>query len=153
MMHTQFAIVAACLIASVAESQEPRHVPQLVIPCEIIDVYDGDTVTVRVTVDVRVRLLDCWSPEVKGKGVGPIQKSYGIHSRETLKEIVDGEECLLIVDLDRVDRLDKLFTFGRLLSRIRTYGSGIDLAEEMVRMGAATETKSVYWKSLDEVKP
>lgn len=113
-------------------------VPQIVVPCEVVEVYDGDTVTVRLTINVRVRLLDCWAPEVKTKD--GTEKAYGIHARETLKELVDGEKCLLTVPLENVDRLDDVFTFGRVLGDLRLL-NGLDAADEMVRMGAAAREK------------
>lgn len=129
------ATIATCLMASVAESQELRHVPQLVIPCEVVEVYDGDTVTVRLTIDVRVRLLDCWAPEVRT--TDDVEKAYGIYSRETLCNLIGGRKCLLTVPLNGADRLDDVFTFGRLLGRLRDIESGLDASEEMHRMGAA----------------
>lgn len=122
-----------CLLAAQwVTAQEP----QIVVPCKVVDVYDGDTVTVRVTLDVRVRLLDCWSPEVKTKDA--TEKAYGIHARETLREMIDGRDATLIVPLNG-ERLDDVFTFGRLLARLRV--GGLDVSEEMVRMGVADEVK------------
>ena len=41
----------------------------LTAQCKVLDVYDGDTVTVEVRTIARVRLLDCWAPEVRTKDV------------------------------------------------------------------------------------
>lgn len=137
-MKYMFLILA--ILPTVAESQDVSLVtPQLTVPCELVEVYDGDTVTVRLTLDVRVRLLDCWSPEVKTRDA--VEKEYGIHSRETMKELLQGEQLLLEVPLSDVDRFDDLFTFGRLLARLKLVDSGLDASEEMVRMGTATESK------------
>ena len=135
-MKVMLFLLATLPLSAVAESPE---VPQLVIPCEVVEVYDGDTVTVRLTLDVRVRLLDCWTPEVRTRDA--TEKQYGLHSKETLQELVSDERCLLVVPLSEMDRLDDLFTFGRLLARLKLVDSGLDASDEMVRMGAATEAK------------
>jgi len=43
---------------------------RLVLPCAIVEVYDGDTITVRLTLDLRVRMLDCWTPEIRTRDAG-----------------------------------------------------------------------------------
>ena len=116
-----------------------QDVPKLVVPVEVIEVYDGDTLTVRLTLNIRVRLLDCWCPETKTRDLE--EKAYGIHSRETMKEVCLGEKCLMTIPLKGHDRLDDVFTFGRILARIRVISSGLDVSEEMVRMGEATKEK------------
>lgn len=129
-------IAYSILLSSPSLAQDA---PQLVVPCEVIDVYDGDTVTVRLTLDVRVRLLDCWTPEVRTRDAE--EKAYGIYSRETLRDLIGGRKCLLTVPLENADRLDDLFTFGRLLGRLRNIETGLDASEEMHRMGAAMKEK------------
>ena len=116
-----------------------QDVPKLVVPVEVIEVYDGDTLTVRLTLNIRVRLLDCWCPETKTRDLE--EKAYGIHSRETMKEVCLGEKCLMTIPLEGHDRLDDVFTFGRILARIRVISSGLDVSDEMVRMGEATKEK------------
>ena len=129
-------IIAFTLLASVASAQD---VPALVVPVEVIDVLDGDTLTVRVTLDIRVRLLDCWAAEVRTKDHE--EKAAGNYSRETLSWLCLGEKCLLTVPLAGHDRLDDVFTFGRLLARIRVLSSDLDVSEEMIRRNVATKEK------------
>lgn len=118
-------------------AEEPQ--PTINVPCKVVDVYDGDTVTVRVTFDIRVRLLDCWAPEVKTKDKE--EKARGIESRQRMKELAEGKQGLLVVPLSDADRLDDIFTFGRLLGRIYIEGNPQDVSSIMVRDGFATKTK------------
>jgi len=112
---------------------------QLRVPCEVIEVYDGDTVTVRLTVDVRIRLIDCWAPEIRTKDA--LEKQYGQHARLTLAELLHGERTHLIVPLSGADRLDDVLTLGRVLGRIWIADSQLDASDEMVRMGVAMGVK------------
>jgi len=105
--------------------------PQLQLPCKITEVYDGDTVTVEVTLKARVRLLDCWAPELRDTG--------GKASRDNLKPY-EGKEAILQIPLEGVDRLDDVLTFGRILGNI--YVEDVSLSEEQVGKGFATKKKS-----------
>ena len=40
----------------------------LTLPGNVLDVHDGDTVTVEVKRTLRIRLLDCWAPELRDAG-------------------------------------------------------------------------------------
>jgi len=113
--------------------------PQIRVPCEVIEVYDGDTVAVRLTVDVRVRLIDCWAPEIRTRNA--LEKQYGQHARLTLAELLHGERTHLVVPLSDADRLDDVLTLGRLLGRLWLADSQLDASHEMVRMGAAMGAK------------
>jgi len=108
------------------------------VPCKVTKVYDGDTVTVELKIKVRVRLLDCWAPEIRTKDAE--EKRRGIESKQRMIELADGKHGVLVVPLSGVDRLDDIFTFGRLLGRI--YIDGEDVSAVMVRDGFATKTKT-----------
>ena len=61
-------MLLACLphsLSSVPPLADPAA--QLVVPCTITEWYDGDTPTVEITLRIRVRLEDCWAPEVTGR--------------------------------------------------------------------------------------
>lgn len=121
--------------------------PTINLPCRVVEVYDGDTVTVRVTMDVRVRLLDCWALEVKTRD--KTEKQRGFESKQRMKELADGRHGLLVVPLSGVDRLDDVFTFGRILGRIYIEGNPDDVSSIMVRDGYATKTKQPKEKEVD----
>ena len=103
--------------------------PCLTVPCRVVEVYDGDTVTVEVTIRARVRLTDCWAPELHEPG--------GIASKEYLQRLAEGKRGLLAVPLH--ERLDKSFSFGRLLGKVQVGGG--DCSAAQVAAGHATATK------------
>lgn len=107
---------------------DPR--PQLSLPCRVTQVYDGDTLTVEMTIRARVRLLDCWAPELRDEG--------GVASRDAIKPI-EGKAATLVVPLDGVDRLDDVLTFGRVLGYV--WVDGESLSEKQVSAGHATFRK------------
>jgi endonuclease YncB( thermonuclease family) len=143
---TLFAIASLCSSAFGSERGEGRRAPGEIVapprgwslPIEVMEVYDGDTLTVELRMRARVRLLDCWAPELKDEG-GPASKAK-------LGELCRGEgrgaRGVLFVPLQRDGRLDKHFTFGRLLGHIWLDGDDADLATQMVEAGHATREKA-----------
>lgn len=123
-------VACACLMA-----EQPRG--QISVPCEVVEVYDGDTMTVRVSVDVRVRLLDCWAPELKTKDQA--EKVKGIASMKHLRGLAPvGSKAQLTIPLNG-DRLDDVLTLGRVLGRVSVDGK--DLAEQQVKANHARTSK------------
>lgn len=123
-------VAVACLLA-----EQPRG--EISVPCEVVEVYDGDTMTVRVSVDLRVRLLDCWASEVKTKD--DAEKAKGIAARDHLRSIApNGAKAQLTIPLNG-ERLDDILTLGRVLGRVSVGGK--DLSEQQVKAGHARVSK------------
>ncbi len=130
-------VLTACFCAlwSCVFADEPRG--QISIPCEVVEVYDGDTMTVRVSLDMQVRLLDCWAPELKTRDQS--DKVKGIAAREHLQKLAPvGSKAQLTIPLTG-DRLDDILTFGRVLGRVSV--NGRDLSEQQVKAGHAKVSK------------
>lgn len=136
-------LLCAAVLSAIAYADSQPPVPQVTVPCKVVDVYDGDTVTVEVRMRVRVRLLDCWAPEVKGG-----EKAWGIQSKAVMARLADGKDAVLQVPLDGADRLDDVLTFGRVLGRISIDGK--DVSRAMCDEGAAFATNSELRGWLDE---
>ena len=132
--------------------------PGIVVPCEVVEWHDGDTGTVRVTVDIRVRLLECWAPETKGRSLTAAEKKLtrseqqtilnaitaekqrGIESLRSVSQIAPvGSRGQLEIPLADVERSDDLFTMGRVLGRV--WIDGNDVSRLQVDSGHATRTK------------
>lgn len=111
--------------------QEPTPEPVVRIPCKVIEVVDGDTVTVEVTLRARVRLVDCWADE-RNTPEGSAAQRY-------LQQAALQKEGLLEVEIVNMQRLDDAFTFGRILGRI--YIDGGDISQRVVRAGHAKASK------------
>jgi len=126
-------IAVACLVLVIMQLRAigDEKGPVLRVPCRVVEVVDGDTVTVEITLQARVRLLDCWAPE-NGTPEGDAATRY-------VKRIVDQKDVVLEVDIASTRRLDDAFTFGRLLGRV--YLNGRDLSEQIVLAGHATKAK------------
>ncbi len=129
-------ILLACLPHTLPSAPLPTEpVAQLVIPCTITEWYDGDTPTVEVTLRIRVRLKDCWAPEVTGRN-----KAQGLASRDhALQTFPTGSKAMLTVELEGVDRLDGILSFGRVVGKLTV--AKVDVATSQVRAGHATATK------------
>tara|TARA_B100000749_G_scaffold280852_1_gene279295 strand:+ start:9446 stop:9901 length:456 start_codon:yes stop_codon:yes gene_type:complete len=116
---------------SIASQEHPEPTPKLVLPATVTEVYDGDTVTCEITMRLRVRLLDCWAPELSDSG--------GAESRDHLKELAEGKPGKVVVSLAGVDRLDDVLTFGRLLAHV--WVDGRDVSDAQVQTGHATRER------------
>lgn len=111
--------------------QESLPQPMVQLPCRILSVHDGDTLTVEVVTVVNVRLLDCWAPELSQAG--------GTAARDNLKELAKvGTKGVITVPLH--DNFSKSWTFGRLLGSVSVEGGG-DLAKAQRGAGHATLKK------------
>lgn len=121
-------LIAAAL--ALAPSAPPLAIT---VPCNIVDCYDGDTLTVDITIRARVRLLDNWSPELRDPG--------GPEAKAALQSLTSGRRAVLSIPLDGVDRLDDVFSFGRLLGHVRMADQAKTLSAQMVEGGHASTTK------------
>lgn len=126
-----------CLFATAAEYEQVYKTKAVVK-----EVYDGDTIIVAVTKEYRIRMLDCWAPEVKTKDKE--EKARGIASRDYLRSILkDGDEIL--VEVPMTDRFEDSITLGRVLARVYKDldgdGKPDNISEEMVRNEFATKEK------------
>ncbi len=107
--------------------------------CRIVEVYDGDTITVEITRRVRVRLLDCWAPEVKTTDA--TEKARGIASRDHLRAAVENCDATLFVPGSDRDMLGDEWTMGRVLGHVWLEGDKESLSEFQVKAGHATREK------------
>lgn len=127
---TACAFVAAIAGASLAQAPEPA----LTLPCRVVSVHDGDTLTVELRLLVNVRLLDCWAPELKDKG--------GIEARDYLTELSHNKRAVLHVPLGDRGKLSDCLSFGRVLGDV--WVNDCNLSAEMVRTKHATRTKQTH---------
>lgn len=118
--------------------------PQSMIRTQAVvtDVYDGDTVVVDVTTSIRVRMLDCWAPEIKTKNLK--EKEEGLKSKTFLNTMIKNEDVVML-EIPMSGKLSDSLTFGRVLARVYkdVDGDGVpdNLSERMVTNGFATAVK------------
>lgn len=114
----------------------------VIVAGKIKDVHDGDTVTVSVTKEFKVRLLDCWASEINSKDLK--EKEKGEKARDFLKKILNENEDVY-VEIPLYDSIEKSFTFGRLLGYIWKDvdgdGQKDNISEIMVENKHATKSK------------
>ena len=87
----------------------------------VVSVYDGDTITVRTTETIKIRLYGIDAPELK--------QPFGQASKQAMSSLVFGKT--VTVKPDKKDR------YGRLLARVEIAGK--DTSVKMVETGMA------YW--------
>lgn len=103
----------------------------------VISVYDGDTITVEIKQRVKVRLLDCWAPEVRGK-----ERSKGLVSRDALRNMIDNRDVVLHVPTAKAKHVGDVFSFGRVLGHVWASGDKKSVSQRMVEGGHATRKRS-----------
>lgn len=126
-----FGMPSALDIAAAAPEQATT------VACEVTRVIDGDTIEVEVKQRYRVRLLDCWAPEMRGE-----TKYAGVYSKSNLVEAVEvyGEEATLSVPWS-VNAAES-WSMGRVLGNVWLKGCpDKSLSELQVESGHATKTK------------
>jgi endonuclease YncB( thermonuclease family) len=123
---------------------EPLEIPQerLVTTARVKSVYDGDTIVVELTKEIRVRMLDCWAPEDRTKDAD--EKIRGYAAKEFLQSMLE-EGDVVLVDIPMTGKLQDSLTFGRVLAYIYkdTDDDAVldNISAKMVEGGHATRTK------------
>jgi endonuclease YncB( thermonuclease family) len=115
-----------------------RPEPAWTTDAYLVEVYDGDTLTVEVRRRIKVRLLDCWAPEIRTRDRA--EKVRGFASRAHLRSLVKPGDKLTL-SVPGGEDLGKRFSFGRILGRVWADGSPGDLSSQQVAAGHATKTK------------
>lgn len=106
--------------------------PGFTTEAKIIRVIDGDTIEVEVRRTLKVRLLDCWSPDKTEKD--SLAKRY--------IEEKSGEEegkCILSIPAKNPLRLTDINTFDRILGYLWIGDECVN--DKLVEMGLATREK------------
>lgn len=117
--------------------------PGLVIDAIVVEVYDGDTITVEPLLpEMRVRLLDCWAPEIRTRDDS--EKVRGYESRDNLRRLLPNASRIRL-HVPTTDRLQDSLTFGRVLGRawrdVDQDGVLDDVSALQVTGGFATQHK------------
>lgn len=101
-------------------------------------VIDGDTLDVFLMIPVRVRMLDCWAPEIHG-----VEKPKGVKAKKMLERLApSGSQVVVHVPTSEVDALSGVLTFGRVLGSVYRKDESESLSEMMVASGLATKEKA-----------
>lgn len=106
--------------------------------CRVVDAYDGDTVVVDITRRVRVRLLDCWAPEIRTHDSD--EKRRGIASRAYLASILEAAGNVVLQVPTQDDDVQDWMSLGRVLGHL--WVDGETVSSRMVAAGHATKEKS-----------
>lgn len=120
-------ILAFACIAAITFGAPPQ--PGLTITGEVLDVYDGDTLTVEVRQTMKVRVLNAWAPELRDEG-GPEAKAH-------LQQLIGNKPVTVYIPAG--SRLGDSLTFGRVLGHV--WAGDTSVAEAMIRAGHATKEK------------
>lgn len=104
----------------------------------VVDVYDGDTLTIDLTIRVKVRLLDCWAPEIRGGTIE--QRDAGDASAQHLRELALNQPATLFVPVTGAHSLGSLFSFDRILGHVWVYDT--HLGDAQIAAGHASSTKN-----------
>lgn len=106
------------------------------VACRVVQVTDGDTIVVEVKQLYRVRLLDCWAPEIKGD-----EKEAGLQSREHLRNLIKDHGLDATLSVPWSEDAAKSWSMGRVLGNVWLSGQDKSLSEIQVAAGMATKVK------------
>ena len=137
-------LAGLCLIPAVfvggllAGNAPPQNKPAPIVPCiripaTINEVHDGDTLSVSFDFSARVRLIDCWAPELKTGEPGKASKA------NLIKLTSKTQRCMVEIPIH--DDIGKSTSLGRVLGRVTVIGQDSDLSTQQVQGGFATRMK------------
>ncbi len=133
---------------TVEVNQQAVELPELgwVSNGHLIRVIDGDTVEVAITRKVRVRLRNCWAPELE-----PIEQrrkwgrfppdNTGAASHQHLQNLAEGYQVRVFVAGSPDDEFSDVTSFGRLVGDVFRLMDNTNLAAAQVAAGHATREK------------
>lgn len=136
-----FAAVLLYALLGIVEAVIPQLPPATpepgyTLPARITSVYDGDTLVVEFKPQTaRIRLLDCWSPEITGS-----EKPQGLKSKANLEKLIAPSKGECVVVIPWQTNVGNMTTMSRVLGRVIT-ADGIDVSKAQVEQGFATPTK------------
>ncbi len=111
----------------------------LVVDAKVVDVVDGDTVMVELTLSVRVRLIDVWAPETRTRDRRI--KALGVASRNHLRSLIPIGHIVRLF-IPSTDALKDSLSFNRVLGWIwKNPGDAKSANEAMVDDGFALNVK------------
>ena len=143
---------------------EPEKKPPHGIMTEgrLVKVYDGDTVELEFKYKVRVRLLDCWAPEIRTRNLK--RKAAGLHSRNVLAHSIPSakydinkntfyadEPVHLYIPIEEARHLGEVFSMGRVLGTVYLVDEEQSISDKQVQAGQAYKTKAELKVALKEL--
>lgn len=135
MFLTLCGTVCMCALAYAAsKTPAPIQPPMIRVPAVINEVHDGDTLSVSFEFSARVRLIDCWAPELKSGEPGAKSKANLI--KLTSKQ----QRCMVEIPIH--DDIGRSTSLGRVLARVTVDGQDKDLSTQQVAGGFATRDKT-----------
>lgn len=115
--------------------KEPEY--GLCLPAEVVKQHDADTVTVKLTWEVTVRIEDLWMEEIDDKDEQTRKIAH--EADKYLREFIPAGTKVKLWVKPSFGKLAKIFTFGRVVGRI--FKDGIDVTDYM------NEWRKQYGKS------
>ena len=103
----------------------------------VVKIIDGDTIDVKIERTLRVRLQDCWCPEIRTRDI--VEKQKGMAARSHATTLAYDKKVVLFIPADPEGDIKDVFTFGRVVGRI--FIDEQDMSEMMIESGHATKTK------------
>lgn len=100
--------------------------------------YDADSIDLEIRKKIRVRLLDCWAPEIKSKD--QYKKEIAKEGRDFVNSVLSSaKEIRLFIPTEQSGDFSHLMTFDRLLGYI--WVDGKNLNELIVKNEFASSKK------------
>jgi len=128
-------------IALVGYAPVPAPPRGLTLDADVVRVIDGDTLVLSVSHNVHVRLLDCYSPEVRTLDLE--EKARGLAAKAHMSTLVD--ERRVRIHIPSSGSLGGLLSFDRVLGRVWRLEGEVpedqSLNSRMVADGFATAEK------------
>lgn len=118
---------------------------------EVVKVIDGDTIKVKISRVVTIRILDCWTPESRTKDAG--EKELGMAAKKYLQELLARHgNCVHVFIESAPDlQLSRVLTMGRFLGRVwLPPPNNQEVAKVMRIAGHAAKTKEEQQKKMQE---
>lgn len=133
------AVAGQPVVAPRPQLPEPAPPVGWTTSARVVSVYDADTVVIEIRRELRVRLLECWAPEIRTRDQA--EKIRGYAARDFARALIpEGSPVTLHVPAHGAE-LAQVWSMGRVLGSLWIPGDDRPLARRIVEAGHATATK------------
>ena len=113
--------------------------------------HDGDTLPVQVYLPLRVRIRDCWAPDLRGGDA--VSRSMGYAAQLHMTELLPAHTPINIhIPTEHARGPQSIMSFGRVLADVWRRRDNKSMASQMIEDGYAWATKAAQDAAIEAAR-
>ena len=113
--------------------------------------HDGDTLPCELSLPVRVRIRNLWSPELRTTDM--VERSMGYAAQLHMAELLPaGTRVVIRIPTEHARGPQSVMSFGRVLADVWRRHDNLDIAQQMIDDGYAWATRVEQDAAIEEAR-